>query len=221
MKGVTAGIGAAFAAILFMAWQEANRSRVPTSTPVKVERLEAGAAPNGSSGAGGLTPADAAGPTSGCLPAGGVDALGNPSYTYSDDAHIDTDGGTLYADPTQQSNTSSGNNSDTYPGVVLTKQMQANGLKQGDYARITNNQTGQTIVARVYDANFDDAKGIDHGDQAEVSDFAAAQLGIQLTANANTVGTNPITIRGYAGTSALPEDCNQSNQPTQTAQTDS
>jgi hypothetical protein len=175
-KGVTAGIGVAFAAMLFMAWQESNKSQVPTSAPVKVEKLEAGAAPNGSSGAGGLTPADATGPTSGCLPAGGVDALGNPSYTYSDDAHIDTDGGTQYADPTQQGNTSSGNNSDTYPGVVLTKQMQADGLKQGDYARITNKQTAQTIVARVYDANFDDAKGIDHGDQAEVSDYAANQL---------------------------------------------
>jgi hypothetical protein len=142
-----------------------------------------------------------------------------PSYTYSDDAHIDTDGGTRYADPTQQNTTSSGNNSDTYSGIVLTKQMQAQGLKQGDYAEVTNNQTGQTIYARVYDANFDDDKGISHGDQAEISDYAASQLGIQLTGNANTVGTNPVTIRAYAGTSGLAEDCNPSGQP-QTAQTD-
>ena len=50
------------------------------------------------------------------------------------------------------------------------------------------------------------------------ADFTATQLGIQLAADGSTVGTNPITIRGYAGTSGLAEDCSQSQQPTQTAQ---
>src|SRR5271157_238913 len=218
MKGVTAGIGAAFGAVLFMAWHETNKSALPVSPPIKVEKLEAGAAPATSSGAGGLTPADASGPTTGCPPQGGPTALGNPSYLYSDDAHIDTDGGTKYADPNQLASTSSGNNSDTYPGVVLTKQMQAAGMKQGDYAEVTNNQTGQSIWARIYDANFDDARGINHGDQAEIADFTATQLGIQLAGDGSTVGTNAITIRGYAGTSGLTEDCSQSEQPTQTAQ---
>jgi hypothetical protein len=218
MKGTATGVGIAFAALIFMAWQENNKTNVPVAMPTKIDKLEAGAAPNSSNGAAGLTPAALTDPSAGCPPAGGLN--GDPSYTFSNDAHIDTDGGTKYADPTQQSSTSSGNNSDTYSGIVLTKQMQAQGLKQGDYAEVTNNQTGQTIYARVYDANFDDDKGISHGDQAEVSDYAASQLGIQLTGNGNTVGTNPVTIRAYAGTSGLAEDCNQSGQPSQTAQTD-
>lgn len=219
MKGVATGIGISFAAILFMAWHEQNKYKVPVAESTKIEKLEAGSAPSSSNGAGGLTPAAPTDPTSGCPPAGGLN--GDPSYTYSDDAHIDTDGGTQYADPTQQNTTSSGNNSDTYLGIVLTKQMQADGLKIGDYAQVTNNQTGQTVYARVYDANFDDAKGISHGDQAEIADYLATQLGIQLTSNGNAVGTNPITIRAYAGTSNLAQDCSASQQLSQTAQADS
>jgi hypothetical protein len=218
MKGTATGVGIAFAALIFMGWQENNKTNVPVAMPTHIDKLEAGSAPNSANGAGGLSPAALTDPTSGCAPVGGLN--GDPSYTYSDDASIDTDGGTQYADPTQQNTTSSGNNSDTYSGIVLTKQMQAQGLKQGDYAEVTNNQTGQTIYARVYDANFDDDKGISHGDQAEVSDYAASQLGIQLTGNGNTVGTNPVTIRAYAGTSGLAEDCNQSGHPSQTAETD-
>jgi hypothetical protein len=216
MKGTATGVGIAFAALIFMAWQENHKSEVPVAMPTKIDKLEAGSAPNSTNGPGGLTPAALTDPTAGCPPTGGLN--GDPSYTYSDDAHIDTDGGTKYADPTQQNTTSSGNNSDTYPGIVLTKQMQAQGLKMGDYAQVTNNQTGQTVYARVYDANFDDEKGISHGDQTEIADYLATQLGIQMQSNGNTVGTNPITIRAYAGTSNLAEDCSQSQQPTQTAQ---
>ncbi len=133
-------------------------------TRTKIEKLEAGAEPNSANGAGGLTPAALTDPSAGCPPAGGLN--GDPNYTFSNDADIDTDGGTMYADPTKQSTTSSGHNSDTYPGIVLTKQMAAQGIKQGDWAEVTNNQTGKTVSGRAYDANFDDDKGISHGDQA-------------------------------------------------------
>jgi hypothetical protein len=217
-KGVVGGVGLAYLAIGIMMWQQEGHS--PSSPPptIPIEKLRAGAAPNNSSGPGGLTPAALTNPSAGCMPAGGDAALGDPNYTFSNDAHIDTDGGTMYADPTQQGTTSSGYNSDTYPGVVLTKTMQAAGMQQGDYVLVTNNQTGQTTVGRIYDANFDDAKGISHGDQAEISDYAASLLGIQMQNNGNTIGTNDITLRGYAGTSGLPADCNQSTQTAQTAQ---
>jgi hypothetical protein len=217
-KGVVGGIGLAYLAIGIMMWQQEAQS--PSSPPptIPIEKLRAGAAPNNSSGAGGLSPANLSNPTAGCLPTGGLTALGNPSYTFSNNAHIDTDGGTMYADPAQQGTTSSGYNSDTYPGVVLTKTMQAAGMQQGDYVLVTNNQTGQTTVGRIYDANFDDAKGISHGDQAEISDNLASNLGIQMDSQGNTIGTNDITLRGYAGTSGLPADCNQSTQTAQTAQ---
>lgn len=221
-KVVTGGVSLAYLAIGALIWQ--NESNSPRSTgpaTIPVEKLRAGAAPNNSSGAGGLTPAALSDPTAGCLPVGGDGSLGDPSYTFSNDAHIDTDGGTKYADPTQLATTSSGQNSDTYPGVVLTKSMQAAGIQQGDYFKVTNNATGQTVMARVYDANFDDAKGISHGDQAEISDYAASLLGIQLDSQGNTVGTNAITLRGYAGTAGLAADCNQTNQGTQTAQINS
>jgi|GEM_PF-5169604 hypothetical protein len=152
----------------------------------------------------------------GCQPAGGWGCLGNPGYTYSTDAHIDTDGGSMYNDATGQGNTSSGFNSDNYPGVVLTRTMADDGIQMGDLCLVTNNTTGQTMLAKVYDTNFDSSHSA-YRDQCEVSDYLASQLGIQMLSNGNTVGTNPITIQAYGGTSDVSLDCDQSSDATVTS----
>ena len=152
---------------------------------------------------------------SGCQPAGGWGSLGNPGYTYSTDAHIDTDGGSIYNDATYNSGTSSGFNSDNYPGVVLTRTMADAGVQMGDLCLVTNNSTGQTMLAKVYDSNFDSSHTA-YRDQCEVSDYLATQLGIQLLSNGNTVSTNPITIQAYGGTSNVQLDCSQSSDTTLT-----
>jgi hypothetical protein len=149
----------------------------------------------------------------GCQPTGGWDSLGNAGYSYSTDAHIDTDGGSIYNDPAGASWTSSGYNSDNYPGVVLTRTMADAGIQMGDLCSVTNNATGQTMLARVYDQNFDSSHPA-YRDQCEVSDYLATQLGIQLVSNGNTVGTNPITIQAYAGTASVQLDCTQSSDTT-------
>jgi hypothetical protein len=145
----------------------------------------------------------------GCQPAGGWGSLGSPAYTYSTDAHIDTDGGTMFNDATGQSTTSTGFSSDNYPGVVLTRTMADDGIQMGDLCLVTNNATGQTMLAKVYDANFDSSHPA-YRDQCEVSDYLAGQLGIQMLADGNTAGTNPVTIQAYGGTSNVSLDCDQS-----------
>lgn len=149
----------------------------------------------------------------GCQPAGGWDSLGNAGYSYSTDAHIDTDGGSIYNDPTGVSGTSSGYNSDNYPGVVLTRTMADAGIQMGDLCLVTNNATGQTMLAKVYDQNFDTSHPA-YRDQCEVSDYLATQLGIQLMSNGETVGTNPISIQAYAGTANVQLNCSQSGDTT-------
>lgn len=204
-KTIIGTIAAAFALVGFQSWQASQSDSTVTPAPIPVQQLQAGAAPNNVSGAGGLAPVDATSFT-GCQPQGGWSSLGNPAYTFSNDAHIDTDGGTQYNDPTGQGQTSSGQNSDTYSGVVLTRTMYDQGIRMGDLVQVTNNQTGQSITARVYDSNFDSQNNA-YRDQAEISDYAATQLGIQLQSNGNTIGNNPITIQAYAGTANAQLNC--------------
>jgi hypothetical protein len=218
------GVGLSILAIAFQMWNAEHKSGPERPTPIqppsRVQKLEAGSAPNSSSGSAQVPPVTPTGPIQGCPPVGGVAALGDPTYNKGfADVRVDTDGGTQYHDKDHLGQTSSGNNSDTYAGVVLTKTMAGDGIKQGDLFYATNNQTGAGMWARVYDANFDDDKGISHGDQGEISDYLATQLGIPLNSLGENNGTNPITLTGYAGTSGIAQDCSQAQQ-NQTAQVD-
>lgn len=211
-KTISGGIAVAFAVITFQSWQATQSDNNTLPSPIPIQQLQAGAAPNNVSGAGGLTPVNATNLT-GCQPQGGWGSLGNPTYTFSNDAHIDTDGGTQYNDQTGSGQTSSGQNSDTYPGVVLTRTMYDEGIRMGDLVQVTNNQTGQAITARIYDSNFD-SQNTAYRDQAEISDYAASELGIQMQSNGNTIGTNPVTIQAYAGTANDQLNCSNTQSST-------
>jgi hypothetical protein len=143
-----------------------------------------------------------------CSPTGGTQSLGDASYNSNSTAKIDTDGDPAMQghDANWQANTSgqvNGHaiNSSQYAYVVMSPtQMAQSGVSLGDWARVTNNATGQQTWARVEDVG-------PAGGTGEISEAAASAVGIQTQSNGFTVGDPSVSVSAYAGTSAIQGDC--------------
>jgi hypothetical protein len=143
-----------------------------------------------------------------CTPTGGATALGDPSYTNSSTAKIDTDGNPAMQghDADWKPHTSgqvNGQdvNSAQYNYVVMSaQQMLDSGVSLGDWALVTNNATGQSAWARVEDVGPPDGTG-------EISQATATGVGIQYQDSGFTVGDPSVTVTAYAGTAAIQGDC--------------
>lgn len=152
---------------------------------------------------------DAAGP---CSPVGGAAALGNASYTTDSLAKVDLDGDPTGGerDVTWNPETTGGVNSATYSFVVMSDDQMANsGVTLGDWALVTNSQTGQQTWAKVMDV------GPSHG-TGEISQAAATAVGIQTAVvqtdqgpNTVTIGSPSVTVQVYGGTRDVQGDCSQ------------
>jgi hypothetical protein len=81
-------------------------------------------------------------------------------------------------------------------------EMYENNVSIGDWALVTNNQTGQQTWAKVMDVGPD-------GNTGEISEAAATAVGIQYTPNSFTVGNPSVTVQAYAQTASIESDCNQ------------
>jgi len=146
--------------------------------------------------------------------AGGASGFGSPqdtsqfgdaSFTASSLAKIDTDG-----DPSAQGYDTNWNaqtsgqingqpvNSAQYAYVVMSQaQMAANGAQIGDWAQVTNNETGLTVWARVEDVG-------PPGGTGEISEACATAIGIQFQQNSCTIGNPSVTVQVYSGTKSIP-----------------
>ena len=142
-----------------------------------------------------------------CSPQGGGQ-FGDASWASSSTAKIDMDGDPNAAghDATWDPNTTgqiNGHavNSAQYAYVVMSpQQMASNGVQIGDWAKVTNNATGQTVWARVED------KG-PAGGTGEISEAAANGVGIQFQQNSFTVGNPSVTVQAFADTASIQGDC--------------
>jgi hypothetical protein len=144
-----------------------------------------------------------------CRPQGGREALGSASFDSGvTTAKIDTDGNPLMQghDATWQADTSghvNGGpvNSGQYAYVVMSpSQMAANNVSLGDWATVTNTATGQQTYARVEDRGPEGGTG-------EISQAAAAAVGIQYASNAFTIGNPSVDVVAYGGTASIQGDC--------------
>jgi hypothetical protein len=142
-----------------------------------------------------------------CDPAGGISALGDPSYTSGTAvAKIDTDGDPNFTGDATHSNNTSGKvngqsvNSATYNYVVMSKsQMLQDNVSLGDWATVTG-PNGNTVYARVEDIGPD-------GQDGEISEAAARAVGIQITSSSATVGDPTVVVDAYSQTSGIQGDC--------------
>jgi hypothetical protein len=143
-----------------------------------------------------------------CNPAGGQDALGTAAYESTALAKIDTDGDPHASghDANWQADTAGkvgglSVNSAQYAYVVMSpSQMTRGGVHLGDWAMVENAATGQQTWAKVMDVGPEGGSG-------EISQAAAAKVGIQFTPNSFTVGNPTVTVRAYAGTASIGADC--------------
>ena len=132
-------------------------------------------------------------------------AFGAASFSVSNTAKIDTDG-----DPSEQGYDPNWNaqtsgqingqpvNSAQYAYVVMSPgQMAASGAQIGDWAQVTNNETGQTVWARVEDVG-------PAGGTGEISEACATAVGIQFQQNSWTIGNPSVTVQVYSGTKSIP-----------------
>lgn len=135
------------------------------------------------------------------------DELGDPSFSSGTQlARIDTDGdpneSTAY-DPDYNPETSGTINgqpvdSSQYAYVVRDAAMAAAGVQIGDWALVTNVDTGQQVWARVEDNGPADAPA------GEISEAAATAVGIQFQQNSNTIGNPMVTVQAYAHSGSIP-----------------
>jgi hypothetical protein len=145
-----------------------------------------------------------------CTPVGGESALGQADYTSTSSCKIDTDGdpNAQGHDPDWQPHTSGqvngGDvNSARYNYVVMSRQqMRDNNVSLGDWALVSNNQTGQQAWARVEDVGPEGGSG-------EISEAAASAVGIQFQANSSTIGDPEVTVQAYSQTSGIEGECAQ------------
>ena len=150
-----------------------------------------------------------------CAPVGGAGALGQAAYSASSTAKIDTDGDPAAQgqDATWSPNTTGkvngqNVNSARYAYVVMSEgQMAANGVGIGDWALVTNNQTGQQTWARVEDVGPEGGTG-------EISEATASSVGIGYTTvqyktgtDTVTIGSPSVTVQAYANTAYIQGDC--------------
>jgi hypothetical protein len=135
----------------------------------------------------------------------GVSQFGTAAFSASSTAKIDTDG-----DPSEQGYDpnwdaqTSGHidgqpvNSAEYAYVVMSQaQMAASGAQIGDWAQVTNSETGQTVWARVEDVG-------PPGGTGEISEACATAVGIQFQQNSWTIGSPSVTVQIYSGTKSIP-----------------
>jgi hypothetical protein len=131
--------------------------------------------------------------------------FGAASFTSDSLAKIDTDG-----DPSAQGYDQTWNaqtsgqidgqpvNSAQYAYVVMSQgQMAASGAQIGDWALVTNNETGQSMWARVEDVG-------PPGGTGEISEACATGVGIQFQRNSNTIGNPSVTVQVFSGTKSVP-----------------
>jgi hypothetical protein len=130
--------------------------------------------------------------------------FGAASFTSDSLAKVDTDGDPFEQgyDTTWNAETSgqiSGQpvNSAEYAYVVMSQgQMAASGAQIGDWALVTNNDTGQSVWARVEDVG-------PPGGTGEISEACATGVGIQFQTNSNTIGNPSVTVQVYSGTKSI------------------
>ena len=92
-------------------------------------------------------------------------------------------------------------NSAQYAYVVMSqREMYESGVSLGDWALVTNNQTGRQSWARVEDVGPEGGTG-------EISEAAASAVGIQYASNSFTVGSPSVTVQAYAQTSGIEGSC--------------
>ena len=133
--------------------------------------------------------------------------LGDASFSSSAQvARIDTDGdpneSTAY-DPSYNPDTSGTINgqpvdSSQYAYVVRNAAMAAAGVQIGDWALVTNADTGAQVWARVEDNGPPDASA------GEISEAAATAVGIQFQTNSNTIGNPMVTVQAFAHSGSTP-----------------
>jgi hypothetical protein len=134
------------------------------------------------------------------------DQLGDPSFSSGTQvARIDTDG-----DPNESTAYDSSYNPETsgtidgqpvdssqYAYVVRDAAMAAAGVQIGDWALVTNADTGQQVWARVEDNGPPDAPA------GEISEAAATAVGIQFQKNSNTIGNPMVTVQAFAHSGSI------------------
>lgn len=84
--------------------------------------------------------------------------------------------------------------------MVVSASQEALGAHVGDWATVTNTQTGQSTYARIEDRG-------PAGGTNEISEAAATSVGIQYTSNRFTVGNPQIKVAMFAGTSGIQGNC--------------
>jgi hypothetical protein len=144
-----------------------------------------------------------------CGPQGGSQALGPASFDSGvTTAKIDTDGNPLMQghDATWQADTSGyvngqAVNSAKYAYVVMSpSQMAAGHVHLGDWATVTNTETGRQTYARVEDRGPEGGSG-------EISQATASAVGIQYASNSFTIGNPKVDVVAYGGTASIQGDC--------------
>ena len=144
-----------------------------------------------------------------CGPQGGREALGSASFDSGvTTAKIDTDGNPLMQghDATWQADTSGhvngqAVNSAKYAYVVMSpSQMAAGHVHLGDWATVTNTETGRQTYARVEDRGPEGGSG-------EISQATASAVGIQYASNSFTIGNPKVDVVAYGGTASIQGDC--------------
>jgi hypothetical protein len=135
------------------------------------------------------------------------DQLDDPSFSSGTQvARIDTDGdpneSTAYDQSynPETSGTIDGQpvDSSQYAYVVRNAAMAAAGVQIGDWALVTNADTGAQVWARVED------NGPSTAPAGEISEAAAIAVGIQFQQNSNTVGNPIVTVQAFAHTGSVP-----------------
>jgi hypothetical protein len=135
------------------------------------------------------------------------DQLGDPSFSSGTQvARIDTDGDPNESPAYDQSynpetsGTIDGQpvDSSQYAYVVRNAAMAAAGVQIGEWALVTNADTGAQVWARVED------NGPPNGPAGEISEAAATAVGIQFQQNSNTIGNPMVTVQAFAHTGSVP-----------------
>jgi len=135
------------------------------------------------------------------------DQLGDPSFSSGAQvARIDTDG-----DPNESraydgsynpetSGTLNGQSVDSsqYAYVVRNAAMAEAGVQIGDWALVTNVDTGEQVWAKVEDS------GPAYAPAGEISEAAATAVGIQFQKNSNTIGNPMVTVQAFAHSGSIP-----------------
>jgi len=131
--------------------------------------------------------------------------LGNGVAYDAASARNDGDGkpGNVFGDKYYQSDTSGhvngqAANSQTDQYVVVSPEVaKANGIKMGDWAKVTNPATGATTYARVMDV------GPHNAPPGECSTATLKSLGVGITSNGNTVGNPKVQVTYFPGSKSI------------------